>query len=318
MLKEHPLETFYSQTIDIVIPAYNVRRLIQRSVRSTLMQELPVSWHKNVFIVDDGSSDDTVQHCQAVFKEQVQVISHEQNHGRSTGRNTGWRYGFGRYVVFLDADCEWLTTGSLSAHLERLESGMDVSTGAIVARDQSFWATHENMLQSSREKDFSSGNHAAFTSANFAIRRSVLEATGGFDEGYRHYGFEDRDFLLRLISRGAKVTFCSEAAVMHVSDLSLSDKCRKMIEAGQYSSVRFQTAHPEYYARSSHARFDCRLHGSLLTALAILSGPLVPGLAAMGDKMIRVPGLPFSIKWAWVKMMSGLAYLVGTYRGTKG
>ena len=120
MFKELPLESFHSQTVDVVIPAYNARNIIQQSVTSTLLQEIPTSWQKNIIIVDDGSSDGTGQYCQALFKEQVNVIYHKQNRGISASRNTGWRAGCGRYVVFMDADCEWRSTDSLAALLQSL------------------------------------------------------------------------------------------------------------------------------------------------------------------------------------------------------
>lgn len=303
--------------IDIVIPAYNARGVIQRSVYSTLLQKLPEDWHKNIIIVEDGSTDDTAIFCKSMFGEQVQIISHEHNRGRSASRNTGWRAGRGSYVIFLDADCEWLSTSSLFAHLKILESGADVSTGSIFSRDSSFWGTYQNILQSSREKDFSAGNLATFTGANFAIRRSVLEASGGFDEGYLHYGFEDRDFLLRLISLGTKISFCPEAAIIHNPDSSLRDICRKMMESGHKSSGRFQAAHPEFYARSPYGKIDCRLHGLPFTALAIISGPIIPTLALLGDKIVNASLIPFQVKRIYVKMISGLAYMVGTYRALR-
>ncbi|MGB5218011.1 MAG: glycosyltransferase family 2 protein [Smithella sp.] len=317
MFKELPLESFPSQTIDIVIPAYNARNIIQQSVTSTLLQEIPTSWQKNIIIVDDGSSDGTGQHCQALFKKQVNVIYHKQNRGISAGRNTGWRAGYGRYVVFMDADCEWRSTDSLAAHLATLESGADVCTGAIFSREKNFWGTYQNALQSSREKDFSSGNQTAFTCANFAIRRSLLEKSSGFDEGYRHYGFEDRDLLLRLISLGSKIYFSSEAAIIHQPYSSLDNVCRKFIESGQNSSVRFQTAHPDYYARSLYGKVDCRIHGFPLTVFAVISEPLMPRLVVLGDKIVNSSKVPFPIKKVCVKIMSGLSYMVGTYRGMK-
>ncbi len=317
MLKSNSNNLSSLQSVDIVIPAYNARHIIRKSVGSTLLQELPTSWKKNIIVVDDGSSDDTVQHCKTLFKEQVHVISHEQNRGRSSACNTGWRSGSGTVVIFLDADCEWLSTESLAAHLQILESGSDVSTGAIVSRNESFWGKYQNVLQVSREKAFSSGNLAAFTSANFAIKRSVLEASGGFDEGYRHYGFEDRDFLLRLVSLCATISFCAKAAIIHNPDSSLGEICRKMMESGQYSSWRFHSAHTEYYARSAYGKLDCRLRGFPLTVLAIIFGPWIPKLTWFGDKIINLSGTPFRIKKACVKLMSGLAYMTGTYLGMK-
>lgn len=317
MPEEHTTDTSYSQFIDVVIPAYNARDVIRKSASSSLLQELPENWRKNVIIVDDGSSDNTAQYCQEIFDEQVKVIAHKQNLGRSSCRNTGWRAGFGRYVIFLDADCEWLATGSLHAHLKTLEAGADVSTGSIVSCDPGFWGTYQNNLQSAREKVFSAGNLAAFTSANFAIRRSVLEASGGFDEDYRYYGFEDRDFLLRLISLGAKISFCPEAAIIHNPDLSLRNVCGKIMESGRYSSTRFQNVHPAYYAGTSYGKIDCRLHGVPFTTLAIISEPMIPFLALLGDKMIDKSCIPFRFKQIYVKMISGLAYMAGTYHALK-
>jgi GT2 family glycosyltransferase len=267
--------------------------------------------------VNDGSSDDTAMFCKSMFGEQVQIISHEHNRGRSASRNTGWRAGRGKYVIFLDADCEWSSTGSLCAHLKMLESSTDVSTGAIISRDPGFWGAYQTILQSSREKDFSTGNLAAFTSANFAIRRSILEASGGFDEGYRYYGFEDRDFLLRLISLGAKISFCPEAAIVHNPDSSLKEICKKMMDAGEKSSVTFQAAHPDFYARSVYGKIDCRLHGQPFIALAIISGPIMPVLISLGDSMIKRASVPFQIKRIYVKMISGLAFMIGTYRALR-
>ena len=308
---------FFPHVVDVVIPAYNAQATIQKPITSTLKQELPANWRQNVIITNDGSSDGTAMLCKLMFGEQVQIISHEHNRGRSASRNTGWRAGRGKYVIFLDADCEWSSTGSLCAHLKMLESSTDVSTGAIISRDPGFWGAYQTILQSSREKDFSTGNLAAFTSANFAIRRSILEASGGFDEGYRYYGFEDRDFLLRLISLGAKISFCPEAAIVHNPDSSLKEICKKMMEAGEKSSVTFQAAHPDFYARSVYGKIDCRLHGQPFIALAIISGPIMPVLISLGDSMIKRASVPFQIKRIYVKMISGLAFMIGTYRALR-
>ena len=317
MDKDQITNQFFPHVVDVVIPAYNAQATIQKPITSTLKQELPANWRQNVIITNDGSSDGTAMLCKLMFGEQVQIISHEHNRGRSASRNTGWRAGRGKYVIFLDADCEWSSTGSLCAHLKMLESSTDVSTGAIISRDPGFWGAYQTILQSSREKDFSTGNLAAFTSANFAIRRSILEASGGFDEGYRYYGFEDRDFLLRLISLGAKISFCPEAAIVHNPDSSLKEICKKMMDAGEKSSVTFQAAHPDFYARSVYGKIDCRLHGQPFIALAIISGPIMPVLISLGDSMIKRASVPFQIKRIYVKMISGLAFMIGTYRALR-
>jgi cellulose synthase/poly-beta-1,6-N-acetylglucosamine synthase-like glycosyltransferase len=302
----------FSYVVNVVIPAYNARETIQKPITSTLDQELPANWHKNIIIVNDGSSDDTAMLCKTMFGEQVQIISHEHNKGRSASRNTGWRAGQGKYVIFLDADCEWSSTGSLYAHLKMLESGTDVSTGSIISRDPGFWGAYQNILQSAREKDFSAGNLAAFTSANFAIKRCVLGASGGFDEGYRYYGFEDRDFLLGLISFGANVSFTPGASVIHVPDSSLATVCRKMTEAAQYSATKFYEKHSAYYTQTPYGRLDCRINGFPLKTFATICTPLLSPLIKFGDTVLQRRTVPFRAKHLLVKITSGLAYMKGT------
>jgi GT2 family glycosyltransferase len=45
-------------------------------------------------------------------------------------------------------------------------------------------------------------------------RREVLEAVGGFDEGYEMYG-EDLDLCHRVRARGSRVVYVAEATIMH-------------------------------------------------------------------------------------------------------
>jgi len=314
MLPKKKSEAPFLKIIDIVIPAYNSHQTIFYTIQSTLEQELPSNWITKIIIADDGSSDKTAQYCISSFKEKIQIVSHKNNQGRSTARNTGWKSGSGKYVVFIDADCQWDSKYALATHLEMLESGADVSTAGIISYGNGFWSTYQNLVQSDREKDFSAGNLASFTSANFAIRRSVLCEIGGFDENYKYYGFEDRDLLLRAIYRGAKVVFNPDALVVHEQDLSLKGICQKMTEAGQYSAGRFQATHPIYYYRTPYGRIEYKINGFFLTTLSYVSRPMIPWLSGFGDKIIRIPGLPFFIKKTYVKILSGLAFLTGVYQ----
>ena len=120
-----------------------------------------------------------------------------------------------------------------------------------------------------------------------------------------------------MISLGAKISFCPEAAIVHNPDSSLKEICKKMMESGQKSSVTFQAAHPDFYARSVYGKIDCRLHGQPFIALAIISGPIMPVLISLGDSMIKRASVPFQIKRIYVKMISGLAFMIGTYRALR-
>lgn len=303
--------------IDVVIPVYNSGSVVTRVVNSVLIQQIPPGWRSKIIIVDDGSSNGVAERLQVLFDQKIEVIAHKENKGRASACNTGWRGGNGCFMVFLDSDCEWLSMNALCAHLKMLLSGADVSCGMVKVGTQGFWTEYQNQIQKTRRRKFKSGNATAFTTANCAFRRSKLLEVDGFDECYRRYGFEDRDLLLRLEKKGARIEPCWEAVVSHDPDLSLIVICRKMTEAGRYSSTRFWQVHPTYYSRSAYGKVDCRLHGFSLQLLAMIAEPLVPLLARIGDWIIRFSSIPFRLKQIWVKSVSGLAYLVGTYRTTK-
>ena len=88
----------------IVVPAYNASTRIEQTL-STLTAQ--TSSPLEIIVVNDASTDDTekVAHnflskCNVDF----QIITHEENKGVSSARNTGLKASHGRYVWFVDAD----------------------------------------------------------------------------------------------------------------------------------------------------------------------------------------------------------------------
>lgn len=90
--------------ISVVVPVYNRELTIERCINSILKQTIPV---EEVVIVDDGSSDNTLNIIKAINCNKIKVI--EQNHrGAQAARNLGILNSTGDYIAFLDSDDEWL------------------------------------------------------------------------------------------------------------------------------------------------------------------------------------------------------------------
>lgn len=88
--------------VSIVMPTYNRRDSIQRSIESVRGQ-----WHQDweLLIVDDGSSDGTVE---AVEGQDPRIrVLRQANAGAYVARNNGLANARGRYVAFLDSDDTW-------------------------------------------------------------------------------------------------------------------------------------------------------------------------------------------------------------------
>ncbi len=100
--KEHG----WSYDLQVIIPAYNTGKYIERCIDSVL--SLPSSRSIIVTVVNDGSQDNTGEVLRKYDKEpRVEVITQE-NRGFSGARNRALDSIKGRYVTFLDSDDEFL------------------------------------------------------------------------------------------------------------------------------------------------------------------------------------------------------------------
>ena len=104
----------------VVIPAFNRERELPRAVASCLTQEYPGF---EVIVVDDGSSDATVESISGFPDPRLRVIQHGVNRGPGAARNTGVRSATGDWVVLLDSDDELLPGALTTMHRHILRFG---------------------------------------------------------------------------------------------------------------------------------------------------------------------------------------------------
>lgn len=87
----------------IVMPNYNKSKYIESSIDSVLNQKYGKF---ELIVVDDGSTDDSIDIIKRFNDERVRLISQENN-GASIARNTGIKNSKYGYVAFLDSDDFW-------------------------------------------------------------------------------------------------------------------------------------------------------------------------------------------------------------------
>ena len=86
--------------VSILIPAYNSQQWIRDTIESALAQTWP---RKEIIVVDDGSSDQTLRLARQFSSKSVNVIA-QSNQGASAARNMAFRACQGDYIQWLDAD----------------------------------------------------------------------------------------------------------------------------------------------------------------------------------------------------------------------
>ena len=88
--------------ISIVIPCYNDANYVGKAIESVTKQDIDSI---EIIVVNDGSTDNTVDIVGALLKEHSSIrLITQPNKGQSSARNTGLDQALGEYVLFLDAD----------------------------------------------------------------------------------------------------------------------------------------------------------------------------------------------------------------------
>ncbi len=116
--------------IDIIIPVYNARKTLPRTLMSIALQE--ISTDILVTIVDDYSSEDyqdIIVHFQKFFPIQYHRL--DENIGSGLARNKGLDLTNQEFLVFIDADDLFYDVDSLEALYQTIHnSPYDIVSGA--------------------------------------------------------------------------------------------------------------------------------------------------------------------------------------------
>lgn len=91
----------------VIIPLFNKEKYIKKALKSILNQTFT---DFEVLIVNDCSTDKSLEIASEFVSEKIQIIQHEKNSGLAATRNTGIKKAKSNYVTFLDADDLWKPT----------------------------------------------------------------------------------------------------------------------------------------------------------------------------------------------------------------
>lgn len=174
----------------------------REELRETLKAVLETTYRPlEVIVVDNGSSDGSVAMVLREFPS-VRTLPLEQNIGIA-GYNIGVEHSSGDVVVLLDDDSA-IDADTLARARVRLESSPDV--GCIAFRVS---------LRSGQVVTRTWGQEVpSFWGCGAAIRRSVWDATGGYDEDFFLY-LNEIDLAIRIWAQGFRVVYAPECHAVH-------------------------------------------------------------------------------------------------------
>lgn len=223
----------------IILPTYNQRERLEFTLK-TLQHQKYDKGDYEIVVINDGSTDSTLQFLSAVEIKNLAVVNLVHNKGRAYARNQGIKAAKNDILIFSDSD-RILPNNFINSHVERLNNNC-VSIGCIAElfeRDinQLFSDYKDNMpsfLKAvSRARLF---NYYEFImkiydqeglsthplcwcslfSGNFCIHKSDIEKVGLFDESFAQWGFENFELGYRLFRQGFSFYLNREATNFHL------------------------------------------------------------------------------------------------------
>ena len=111
--------------VSVIAPVYGVEKYISRAVKS-LQEQTFKDWE--LFLVDDGSKDNSGKVCDELAKcDDRIIVIHKENGGAPSARNVAINQAKGKYMFFMDPD-DWAE----SHMLEDLVSAAEQDDAQIV------------------------------------------------------------------------------------------------------------------------------------------------------------------------------------------
>lgn len=216
-------------SVAAVVLNWNGREPVLRTIEALYRSEYPLT---SIMMVDNGSSDGSVQAVAAVFPD-VDILAQERNLGASAGRNVGIRRAVTAgidYVFNIDNDIEVFpdTIGTLvhtaEAHPDagivgpmmyfKDDPTLIQNVGAYIAYRQN---VHVPIGWRQRDRGQFKGVLAVDMVGSGAMltRRQVFEEAGYFDAGYLGCQLDDTDFCMKVRRAGWTILCNPRAKILH-------------------------------------------------------------------------------------------------------
>ena len=224
-----------SPLVSAIVVNWNGGTMLQEALASLFEQ----TWAAlEVILVDNGSTDASVNAAVARFGDRLVVIRNGRNAGFAGGNNIGIAAAKGEWVFLLNSDavCDPDTITQLMAFAESRSDIGQLACRVVQASRPNFFDSAGLLLYPDgicrsrgwEEKDLGQYDAAVEVIAPHGcaclLRKSMLDQIGGFDEDFFCY-LEDMDLGVRGQLAGWKCWYVPTARVSH----------RKSATAGNYS-----------------------------------------------------------------------------------
>lgn len=200
--------------VTAIIPSYGRTAGLKKAIESLLAQDLDPKQYE-IIVADSSLNDDNQKMVEALQPDARCALRfyRKKPEGPGPSRNLGAREGRGRFLAFMDSDCEaspqWLRQGVAAFNDDKigLVQGKTLPTPGVPHSVFNHYIIieRESML---------------YETANMLFRREAFEQAGGFQADLNPLadtpmGGEDADLAWRIKRNGWQSRFAPDALVYH-------------------------------------------------------------------------------------------------------
>jgi glycosyltransferase involved in cell wall biosynthesis len=301
--------------VSILIPAFNAEAWIADTIRSALSQTW---WRKEIIIVDDGSTDQTLKIARRFASKEVVVVTQE-NQGASAARNHAYSLSQGRYIQWLDAD-DLLSPDKVAKQMavsEECQSNRTLLSsgwGYFTYRTDfahfsptSLWCDLSPVEWLRRKM----GENLQMQTATWLVSRELTEAAGPWDTRLSHD--DDGEYFCRVILGSDGIRFVPEGRVFYritswnrVSYIGGSDKKKDAM----LLSMKLHLKYIRSLEQSDRVRAACMMY---LQNWLVSFYPERPDIVEELEKLAndlggRLEAPLLRWKYAWLKPLFGYGF----------
>lgn len=205
----------------VIIVTYNGTKWLERCLSSVVSSTIPA----DLFIVDNGSSDSSVNYIKENYPDANLIIS-PNNLGFGKANNLGIQFAVDNgydYIYLLNQDA-WVNNNTfevlIEANIRNKQFGIlsplqTNSTQTKLDHNFAYFCPKELNSDFICHQDIQAIYCTDFVmAAHWLISRECFCKVGGFSPAFPHYG-EDNNYIDRAVFHGFKVGICPSAVGVH-------------------------------------------------------------------------------------------------------
>ncbi len=300
--------------VSILIPAFNSQPWIRESIRSAIAQ----TWEpKEIIVVDDGSTDQTLKIAKQFESQNVRVLTQNQQ-GAAAARNKAFSVSRGDFIQWLDAD-DVLAPDKIAQQMKvQQQTGnkrilLSSAWGRFIYRHYRAEFNSTGLWCDLSPLDWllrKMGQNLFMQTATWLVSRELTEAAGPWDT--RLLSDDDGEYFCRVLLASDGVRFVPQSRIYYrgpglaFRSLSYIGQSSRKVEA-HWLSMQLHIAYLRSLEDSERVREACI---NYLRASLNYFYPESPEIIEQVNRMAKDLGgglgpPTLSWKYSWIKSILG-------------